>query len=621
MLFLLAAAVVTVTSPDHRIRFELTSSFEFSVTLRGRPVLKRAPLAITIDGANVTAGARAGKPARSTVTQSFAWNGNRSPLESRCNAMSLPVAGKIPHTLEILACNDGVAFRHLVPGGGVRVPDEATAFRVPPASTLWYHDTEGHYEALHVQKRIEDVPAGAWAAPPATFQLPGGGYAAITEGALYHFAGMALQSDGNGELRARLGHAVPPSYPFRLRYAPDVERVSRPAAIDGPITTPWRVVMIGADLNELVNSAMVQSVSPAPDPRLFSQGSATDWIKPGRAVWKYLDGGDNTAETVLEFSRLAGQLGFEYQVVEGFWQKWPPQQLKAVIDESRKHGVGLWLWKHSNQLRDPAARKQFFDLCAAAGASGVKIDFFDHEAKEVVELYETVLREAAERKLLVNFHGANKPAGESRTWPNELTREAVRGMESRKSDRARHDATIPFTRLLAGPADYTPVHLGERRNDTTLAHQVATAVVFTSPLLTYAANPKTLIESPAVEFIKSVPAVWDETRVLPGSQIGEVAVFARRKGDAWFVACVNGTSARRLKIDFSFLGPGEYEALIVRDDEGLTVEQSRLSRASSLAVDLAAGGGYAVRLHRASSLAHRNPMSSYRWLKAAGILK
>jgi len=363
--------------------------------------------------------------------------------------------------------------------------------------------------------------------------------------------------------------------------------------IDGPIVTPWRVVMISKDLNALVNSDMVGKVA---EPSRVKDAS---WIRPGRAVWKYLDGGENTLETVREFSRLAGQLGFEYQVVEGFWQKWSKEELKAVIAESRKQGVGLWLWKHSNQLRTAEARKAFFDLCAEVGAAGVKIDFFDHEAKEVVDLYDVYLREAAERRLLVNFHGANKPSGQLRTWPNELTREAVRGMESSKAIRARHDATIRS--LPVAVADSRPC-TSPWRNDTTWAHQIATAVVFSSPLLTFAANPANIAASPAVEVIKTIPAVWDETRVLECSEIGKVAGFARRKGNDWFVAVVNGTDARNVKVNLGFLGKGSYGSVMVKDKAGDTgaveLEARTMTRGETVTVDMQPGGGWVARFRK-----------------------
>jgi alpha-glucosidase len=581
---LLPLAIITLTSPNNlvSISVEARPALTWSATLRGQALIEPSPLGITVDGVNLAASPKAGRIIRSRA--------------GACNAASVPFTGAAPFTLELRACNGGVAFRHIVPGAGARIPDEATAFRLPAAAMVWYHDLEGHYEALYANQPAAGIPNGQWLAPPVTYRLPGGAYGSITEAALYRYPGMALQSYGGASFAARLGHTHPPSYPFRLRYKDDIERLSRPAPVEGVITTPWRVTAAGADLNALINSNMVEILSPPPDPALFPQGAKTDWIKPGRAVWRYLDGGQNDQATVREFSALASKLGFEYQVVEGFWQKWSPADLKSVVADSRKLGVGIFLWKHSNQLRTPAARAAFFDLCRDAGAAGVKIDFFDHEAKEVVELYEIMLREAAQRKLLVNFHGSNKPTGEPVTWPNELTREGVRGMESRKAERARHNTIIPFTRLLAGPADYTPVHFGDRRNDTTWAHQAASAAVLTSGLLTYAAHPKALLENPAVEIIKSIPADWDESIALPQSSIGETAVIARRKGRTWFLAALNGVTARRIEVPLGFLGPGKYQSLAAADDAGtIKVATTEVTRATRLTLDLLPGGGYVAR--------------------------
>src|SRR5262249_40378524 len=158
--------------------------------------------------------------------------------------------------------------RHVIPSvGRSRVPDEASAFAIPAGSSVWFHDFEGHYEGIHARKDISQVQSGEWAAPPLTIKLPGGsGYAAITEAALLNYSGMGLQADGQGAFKARLGHAQPVSYPFRLRYGADEgKRLASPAAISGTITTPWRVVMAGADLNTLVICDIVNNLCPPPD--------------------------------------------------------------------------------------------------------------------------------------------------------------------------------------------------------------------------------------------------------------------------------------------------------------------------------------------------------------------
>jgi alpha-glucosidase len=238
-------------------------------------------------------------------------------------------------------------------------------------------------------------------------------------------------------------------------------------------------------------------------------------------------------------------------------------------------------------------------MCRAAGVVGAKVDFLDHEAKEVIDRYELILREAARNRIMVNFHGANKPTGRERTLPNDMVREAIKGMESsRLMDRAVHQTILPFTRYLAGGADYTTMIFSERRGDTTWANQIASLAIFNSPLLTIAANPQSIRDNPAVEVIKSIPSVWDATIVLPGSEIGELAAYARRAGDTWFVAAMCGPQPKTLEVPLSFLDEGRYQVSIVHDgdsDNSVTVEQTTKERNDSIGADLRAGGGFVAR--------------------------
>jgi alpha-glucosidase len=539
------------------------------------------------------------------MRETYAWRGVHSTANNDCNGSTIGlrhVASGTSYLLEVRAFDNGVAFRASVPGSGRRIVDESTTFVLPVGSTAWYHDLKGHYEASYNRKDIAEIPAGDWVAPPVTLELPNGGYVAITEAALINYAGMALQADGQRGLRVRLGHSHPASYPFTLRYGQEMAaRLAQPAAIEGAIVSPWRVIMIGSDLNALVNCDIVHNVSPPPNSELFPKGFSTEWVRPGRAVWKYLDGGgDGTLEVMKEFSRLAGELGFEYNLLEGFWQRWPESDLRELVEYSRQRNVGIWLWKHSRDIRDPAARQAFFEHAHDVGAVGVKLDFFDHEAKEVIDVYQAALRGAAEHKLMVDFHGANKPTGESRTWPNEMTREAVSGMERRSMPAwSEHTTTIPFTRMLAGHLDFTPMVFSERRRETSWAHQIATAAIFTSPVLVYGAHPRSMLDNPAVEMIKSIPSVWDETRVLPFSEIGQVAAFARRRAKQWFLVILNGPSARSVTVPLSFLGRGTHSALLVRDNlddpAAVKVASAKMASGDSVNVDLRPGGGFIAR--------------------------
>jgi alpha-glucosidase len=568
---------------------------------------------IVVDGVNLGADVRpigwtGGSPGMSD--EDYPTRGVHAVAHNRSINESYPFTAQngTRFSLEVRVFDDGVGIRFRVPGTGTHTPDEGTTFVLPKGSTTWSTDLHMHYESQYVKRAIEDVPAGDWAAPPLTYKLPGdGGYASITEAALTNYAGMALQADGHGGYAARLGHAHPVSYPYALRYsAEDVQRLAKPAAITGEIVTPWRVVIVSKDLNGLVNSDIVHNLNAPPDRTLFPQGLDTPWVKPGRAVWRYLDGGDNTYDGLKGFTDLAAQLGFEYHVVEGVWRQWTPEQLKAFVDYARERHVGILLWKHSRDLRTPDQRKEFFELCRRNGVAGAKIDFFDHEAKEVVDLYDALLREAAESHLVLDFHGANKPTGLDRTWPNELTREAVLGFEHRGTwPWGPHNTTLPFTRFLAGGADYTPTVFGDRRRETSVAHQIATAVVFTSPLLVFGGHPKSFLDSPAADIIRHIPATWDATIVLPPSEIGEIAVFARRTGRDWYLAAINGATARTVTITPSFLGGGRFTATIARDDpadpSAVTMATAPVTSTSPVTFELRAGGGFVARLTAAGS--------------------
>jgi alpha-glucosidase len=200
---------------------------------------------------------------------------------------------------------------------------------------------------------------------------------------------------------------------------------------------------------------------------------------------------------------------------------------------------------------------------------------------------------------MMDFHGANKPTGESRTWPNELSREAIRGMENRPPWEPA-DAILPFTRYLAGHADYTPVHFGKRMGELSWAQHVATMVIFTSPLMCLGADPQSVLDNPCNKMIQSIPPTWDETIVLPQSKIGELVLFARRKGATWFLAAMNGTTTpTTLHVPLSFLKFGNYKFSSVKDDKqkqaNAILENGNITSKTIITIDLNATGGYVGR--------------------------
>lgn len=602
---------VQVASPDGRVRFTLGSNPErltYAVTLEDTVVIEPSGLDMRVDGYDLSSGVLFNSLEQVRIDETYPWHGAHSTAVNRCHGTKVSLThdlSQMTYVLEVRAFNDGVAYRHVIAGDAdaVRVPNEYSQFVLPAGSTVWYHDLDGHYEAEYEEKDISEVKGGQWAGPPLTFQLPGGaGYGSITEAHQVNYAGMALECDGRRGWITGLGHRHPLNYPFELRYGRDEgRRLATPASVTGTITTPWRVVLVSRDLNGLVNSDILPSLCPPADPKLFPQGMHTPWCEPGLCVWKYVDGGgDNSLENMRTFSRMGGEIGAKYHILEGFAYRWPDEQIKEFVDYSKQQGVRVLFWRHSNQLRTPEDQDAFFKRLHDLGVAGAKIDFFDHEAKELVDLYETLIRKAAQHQLVIDFHGANKPSGMLRTYPNEMIREGVRGMESSGlKQRARHETILPFTRYLAGPADYTTMVFTERRRDSSWAHQIACLATFHSPMLTLAAHPQSILDNPALDVIKSIRPVWDETIVLPESKIGELSILARRSGDLWMLAVMIAGPARTIQVPLSFLGEGPYKASLVRDhkeNSGAVVLDNRtLGRDDTLTIDMISGGGFVGR--------------------------
>ncbi|MBC8481575.1 MAG: glycoside hydrolase family 97 catalytic domain-containing protein, partial [Planctomycetes bacterium] len=593
------------------------SQASYSVTLSKNAVVEKSSLGITIDGADLGKNTKFQTPRYGSHDSSYPWLGIKSTVRNHYNYIEIPVKQKNKqYTLQARCYNDGFAFRYHVDDSGEHlVNGEATEFSIPKNSTLWYHSQDTHYEGVYKKRDIADVNSGQISGPPLTIKLPNdNGYAAITEGALINYSGMMLKADGKRAFAAFF-HDDPNGW-----------------KLNAPITSPWRLVIIAADLNGLVNSMLVPNVSPAPQKILLNDGKFADWIQPGKCTWSYLGGAKDRKmewmglENMKIYAKLAGQLGFEYNLIDAGWGGWKQgskdcwQLMKEHTAYAKKFGVKTLVWKKVDSyqfppIRDRKTRRQFFDKCVKTGIAGIKIDFLDSESKQMVDFMQQTLEDAADYKLLINFHGVNKPTGEARTWPNELTREGVMGLEYAGGDRgfhwSEHNTIIPFTRLLAGHADYTPLSFGPRKRNTTSCHQVATAVILTSPLLIFSEHPQNMLESSAVDIIRSIEPVWDETIVLPQSEIGKLAAFARRKGSKWFLAVINGPQAKTavlntdtkyikpFEFNFSFLADGKYSALILKDDidqpDKMTIETKTVTNQDSIKPQLLAAGGLVIK--------------------------
>ncbi len=607
---------VQVTSPNGKVRFTLGSNPErltYTITRDEVMVIEPSRLDMIIDNYELSSGVIFNDLEVYSIDETYPWHGAHSTAVNRCNGAKITLThdlSQTPYVLEVRAFNDGVAYRHVIDGAAdaVRVPNEYSMFIVPAGSTVWYHDLDGHYEAEYDRQDVSEVKAGQWAGPPLTFRLPDdSGYGSITEANLVNYSGMALECDGRRGWIVGLGHRQPINYPYELRYGRDeAKRLATPASITGTVTTPWRVVLVAADLNTLVNSDVLPNLCPPADPKLFPQGMNTPWCEPGLCVWDYVDrnyvprGDASRLDRMKDFSRMAGEIGAKYHILEGFAYNWPDEQVRQFAEYSKQQGVRVLFWRHSRDLRTTEAREEFFSRLHRLGVAGAKIDFFDHEAKENIDLYEALLEKAAEYQCVVDFHGANKPTGRLRTWPNAMLYEGVRGMESSGLQRrARHETILPFARYLAGPTDYTTMIFTERRRDSSWAHQIACLATFHSPILTIAAHPQSVLDNPALEVIKSIKPAWDETVVLPDSKIGDLSIFARRSGNMWILAVMSAGPVRTIQVPLSFLGDGLYQASLVSDNlennAAVALDNRIVRRHDTLTMEMTSAGGFVGR--------------------------
>lgn len=468
-------------------------------------------------------------------------------------------SGKSPVKLQAALFDNAIAYRYVsVIGQGLTVTAENSSFSIPEDCKVFYFERKNHWKLKSYAGTWEsctaaELPAisgtNAVQGAPLVLQLADGRYALATEVNLQNYSGLRWDC----------------ATPFQMKA--NFTEGSEGFALTTPLCTSWRVMLVAENLTELVNQTVVRELSPAPDPQLFAD---TDYIVPGKAVWRWFSQGTGNFEQERQFIDYAAELGFLYSVIDSGTNTWENtwDKMKELALYAREKGVKLIVWNHSHNIAgtddDYAAMRHYLDTVATAGISGVKIDYMDSESKRWIDFDIKLLQECAKRKLLVDFHGVQKPAGEAYTYPNEVTREGIRGLELNKLKEgpipSYHNALLPFTRLVVGHGDYTPLSFSHPGN-TTFAHQLATLVAFNSPLQIISEDPEVLLHEPvvmpALDLIKAVPTVWEQTIVLPQTELGKTAVAARKSGADWYIYALNGTDEERdLTIDIAAITPG-----------------------------------------------------------------
>ncbi|MEL6624172.1 MAG: glycoside hydrolase family 97 protein [Bacteroidota bacterium] len=553
----------------------------------------------------------------------------RNHIQSAYNQQRFSFPKQKMH-LTVRMYDDGLAYRFEAEKKGEwMIKHEQMDLKLPKNTRTFFpkEDTlTSHFERYYANEEAAKIPAGDFCSLPVLFQSPKGTSILLTEADLYDYPGLFLQKGNDGDFHSKFPHvvdeAIPlPEYPDRsqiiTKTAPFIAQTT------GTRTFPWRIMALAERDHDLLHNTLVHQLSR---PLAIEDPS---WIRPGRVAWDWwnanniygvdFESGINN-QTYQYYIDFAAEYGLEYIILDEGWSKSTTDLLHckkdidvaALVKYGEEKGVGIILWCLWNPLDKDMDR--ILDQFVRWGVKGIKVDFMQRADQEIVNFYEKTARKAAEHQLLVDFHGAYKPSGLRRAYPNVLSYEGVNGLEQCKwSDKltATHNVTLPFTRMVAGPMDYTPGAMDNAQPDNyairferpmslgTRCHQMAMYVVYESPLQMLADNPSQYRrEKECTEYIAQIPSIWDETLPL-GGKVGQYVVIARRKGDRWYLAAMNNEEARTVELNLSFLS-GEIQELDIMQDGPNAArvavdylhQQVSIPENKMIKIQLAPGGGW-----------------------------
>lgn len=628
----------SVSSPDgvNTIEIFTDGQLTYQVRHRGQLVLDQSPISIVINGRtlgqNPTVTAREERSGDRILRPVI--KEKRAEISDRYQELELRFEGD--YGVRFRAYDDGVAYRFFT-----NFDEEATV----TAEEITYNFLKDHqavlpiadgffthYERNYETKYVSAMSAEEMSCLPLMVEADGGVKIAITEADLYDYPGFYLKKgDRENSLTATF-----PYYPQKLVQPTDrdvrpVERAYFMARTGGARDYPWRLMVIADTDGELIDNTLVYQL--ASELKLTD----TDWIKPGKVAWDWYNAnnvygvdfksGVNTP-TYKYYIDFASRYGLDYIILDEGWydittsdllHPVPDIDMEELIAYGQEKNVDIILWVTWKALEDQFT--EALDQFEAWGVKGIKVDFMQRDDQWMVNYYERVAKAAADRKLLVDFHGSYKPAGLRRAYPNVISREGVKGLENNKWEgqyaNPEYDVEIPFLRMMAGPVDYTPGAMvnAQRENYAaifnrpmslgTRCHQLAMYVVFESPLQMLADAPSQYLEEEeCMEFLSAVPTVWDETEVLD-AKFGDYVLIARRNGDEWYVGAMTDWNARDLEVDFSFLERGNYTVDIFQD--GVNADRyasdfkkrtQTISAGDKMKIHLAPGGGWAAIIRK-----------------------
>jgi alpha-glucosidase len=582
---------IEVKSPDGKLIVAVINKekLSYSVTWQDRNIIDPSPLGFEFKDEESMNGNFEVKD-RSLNNHNEKWTpvvkSKHSEIVNNYNELKLVLKEKSGLMREtefyVRAYNDGAAFRfRLLRGtkvGDRQITKELTTFSIPGDPKAWIVEYGGYStsnEAEFFEHRLSYLNEKSISGMPLLMEYGNNCWVAITEAKIENYPAFYVGTTGmTNQLTTKL---VP---------IPGENEGGVKARFSDEVYTPWRVLMIGENPGKLIESEIIQNLN---DPCAIKDPS---WIKPGISAWDHWWSGEVKMEmpVIKQYIDLASEMGWPYMLVDWQWYgpfnspeaditKWAPQiNMPEIINYAKSKNVKILIWLYSSDVNRNSAYKTAFPLYEKWGIAGIKIDFMDRDDQYMVNWYHDIIKCAAENHLMVDFHGAYKPDGIIRTWPNMITREGVMGNEYYKfSDKMspEHNVKLAFTRMLAGQMDYTPgaflnVTKEEYKQQTpavvwnTRAAELSKFVIYESPLTVVCDHPDNILNKPGSEFLKIVPTTWDDIKFI-GGYPGDYVAIAKRSGDNWFIGVMNNSVAKSVSLRFDFLPAGNYEAEIWSD--------------------------------------------------------
>lgn len=630
LIFIANAKDYTVVSPSGNItvKISVNENVTYSVLLNGDEIIVPSEISLTLND-----GLTLGENAKVRKAKTIAVNEEIVPVVQRkyakitdaYNLLTLSFKG---YDLQFRAYDEGAAYRWSVQRKApFKVESELATFAFPGDYNTWFPEEESmmtHQEREYLRVKLSEITPDRFCSTGMLVDCGNNTKVYISESDLMDYSGMYLKgsAENKNALVGKFPGVVLETKQSGDRNVAPTKYADYIAECSGSRTFPWRAMIITEKDADLVQSEMIYKLAPK------NVLEETSWIKPGKVAWDWWNANNiygvdfeagvnnNTYKYYIDF---ASKYGLDYIILDEGWyvlsdimKQEKDIDIQELVDYGKKKNVDVILWVVWKALDDKLT--EALDQFAKWGVKGIKMDFMQRDDQWMVNFYEKIARECASRKLLVDFHGAYKPSGLNRKYPNVISYEGVRGMENAKWStfpNPEHDLALPFIRMVAGAMDYTPGAMlnateknfnpvfTEPMSQGTRCHQLGMYVVYESPLQMLSDNPSNYYREPVcMEFLSAVPSVWDDTKVLE-AKVSDYIAVARRSGDTWYVGAMTDWDARTLDLNLNFLPSGNYKMQVWKDGVNadkhaadFKKEVLKVTNNSNVKVEMAPGGGW-----------------------------